>query len=154
MRFLARAHQMPARLIVGAFVLNSGLSKLKDDQGTADYIHGTAKTAYPFLGSQDPRKFTRTLGTVEVALGGALMAPFVPTAVAGAGLTAFAGGLTGLYLRLPGMHEKKSLRPTQDGIPLAKDTWLVGVGATLLLEELARSREQGRGRGRGRRRCH
>ncbi|QFG26560.1 hypothetical protein [Actinomadura sp. WMMB 499] len=152
MRFLARAHQMPARLVVGAFILNSGLSKLKGDQGTADYIHGTAKTAYPFLASQDPQKFTRTLGTAEVALGGALMAPFVPTVLAGAGLTAFAGGLTGLYLRLPGMREKGSIRPSQDGVPLAKDTWLMGLGATLVLEEVARSREGGRGR-RGHRRC-
>ncbi|MEV5830406.1 hypothetical protein AB0L25_33055 [Spirillospora sp. NPDC052242] len=148
MRFLARAHQMPARLVVGAFILNSGLSKLKGDPGTADYIHGTAKTAYPFLASKDPQQFTRMLGTAEAALGGALMAPFVPTVLAGAALTAFAGGLTGLYLRLPGMHEKGSIRPTQDGIPLAKDTWLAGIGATLVLEELTRTAEDGRGRRR------
>ncbi|OLT28093.1 hypothetical protein BJF79_41855 [Actinomadura sp. CNU-125] len=142
MRFLARAHQMPVRLIVGAFIVNSGLSKLKGDQGTADYIHGTAKTAYPFLESQDPQKFTRTLGTAEVALGSALMAPFVPTVLAGAGLTGFAGALTGLYLRLPGMREKGSIRPTQEGTPLVKDTWLVGIGATLVLEELSRTNEK------------
>ncbi|MFD0905591.1 hypothetical protein [Actinomadura sediminis] len=148
MRFLARAHQMPARLVVGAFILNSGLSKLKGDPGTADYIHGTAKTAYPFLESQDPQKFTRMLGTAEVALGGALLAPFVPTVFAGAALTAFAGGLTGLYLRLPGMREEGGIRPTQDGIPLAKDTWLAGIGATLVLEELSRTGENRCGRRR------
>ncbi|MBO2464046.1 hypothetical protein [Actinomadura violacea] len=144
MRFLARAHQMPVRLIVGAFVLNSGLSKLKGDEGTADYIHGTAKTAYPFLESQDKGEFTRNLGAAEVALGAALITPLVPTLVAGAALTAFAGGLTGLYLRLPGMRE--GLRPTQQGIPLAKDSWLFGIGASLVLEELARAREQRRTR--------
>jgi hypothetical protein len=140
MRFLARPHQMPVRLIVGAFVLNSGLSKLKGDEGTADYIHGTAKTAYPFLEAQDKGEFTRKLGAAEVALGGALIIPLVPTLLAGAALTAFAGGLTGLYLRLPGMRE--GLRPTQQGIPLAKDSWLFGIGASLVLEELSRAREE------------
>ncbi|MFB4296586.1 hypothetical protein [Actinomadura sp. NTSP31] len=144
MRFLARAHQMPVRLIVGAFVLNSGLSKLKGDEGTAEYIHGTATAAYPFLEAQDKNDFTRKLGTAEVALGAALITPLVPTMLAGAGLTAFAGGLLGLYLRLPGMRE--GLRPTQQGIPLAKDSWLAGIGATLVLEELSRAREERRGR--------
>ncbi|GAA2143520.1 hypothetical protein [Actinomadura napierensis] len=142
MRFLARAHQMPVRLIVGAFVLNSGLSKLKGDEGTAEYIHGTATTAYPFLESQDKNDFTRKLGTAEVALGAALITPLVPTVLAGAGLTAFAGGLLGLYLRLPGMRE--GMRPTQQGIPLAKDSWLAGIGATLVLEELSRARAERR----------
>ncbi|MDL4817097.1 hypothetical protein [Actinomadura opuntiae] len=144
MRFLARAHQMPVRLIVGAFVLNSGLSKLKGDEGTADYIHGTAKTAYPFLEAQDKNDFTRKLGTAEVALGTALITPLVPTMLAGAALTAFAGGLLGLYVRIPGMRE--GLRPTQQGIPLAKDSWLAGIGATLVLEELSRAREERRTR--------
>ncbi|MWA05326.1 hypothetical protein F8568_034185 [Actinomadura sp. LD22] len=146
MRFLARAHQMPVRLAVGAFVLNSGLSKLKGDEGTAEYIHGTAKTAYPFLESQDKAAFTRTLGTAEVALGTALVTPLVPTLLVGAALTAFATGLAGLYLRLPGMRE--GLRPTQQGVVLAKDTWLLGIGATLVLEELSRAREERRGRRR------
>ncbi|GAA4225690.1 hypothetical protein GCM10022254_08150 [Actinomadura meridiana] len=142
MRFLARGHQMPARLIVGAFVLNSGLSKLKGGDEVAEQTHGTATAAYPFLGSQDPRSFTRSLGTVEVALGAALMIPVVPSLVAGAALTAFSGGLAGLYLRLPGMREPGGLRPTQQGIPLAKDSWLLGIGSALVLEELARSREE------------
>ncbi|HEY8482648.1 MAG TPA: hypothetical protein VIL71_22745 [Spirillospora sp.] len=146
MRILARAHQMPVRLAVGAFVLNSGLSKLKGDEEAAEQTHGMATTAYPFLESQHPVTFTRTLGWFETALGAALIAPVVPTAVVGAALTGFAGGLIGLYLRLPGMREPGSLRPTRQGIALAKDSWLAGVGTTLVLEELIRTRTESRGR--------
>lgn len=131
---------MPVRLIVGAFVLNSGLSKLQGGDDVAEQIHGMAKTAYPFLGSRDAAEFTRLLGTAEVALATALMVPLVPSAVAGAALTAFSGGLTGLYLRMPGMREPGGIRPTQEGTALAKDTWLVGIGSALVLEEIGRSR--------------
>ena len=60
----------------------------------------------------------------------------VPSLAAGAALTAFAGGLVGLYLRTPGMREEGSLRPTQAGIGLAKDVWLLGIGLSLVLEEI------------------
>ncbi|WP_371944262.1 MauE/DoxX family redox-associated membrane protein [Actinomadura chokoriensis] len=137
---------MPVRLAVGAFVLNSGLSKLQALDESAEQTHGMAKTAYPFLGSQDARTFTRTLGTTEIALGAALLAPFVPSLVAGAALTAFSAGLTGLYLRLPGMRQEGGIRPTQQGTALAKDTWLVGAGLTLVLDELIRPRAERRRR--------
>lgn len=140
MRILARAHQLPVRLIVGAFMLNSGLSKLKGDDEAAEQTHGMAKTAYPFLESRHPVEFTRDLGRFETALGAALLAPVVPSALVGAALTGFAGGLIGLYLRVPGMREPGSLRPTQQGIGLAKDSWLVGIGAALVIEELTRAR--------------
>ncbi|WP_067467690.1 hypothetical protein [Actinomadura macra] len=142
MRISARAHQLPVRLTVGAFVLNSGLSKLRSEEEGAEGTHGMATTAYPFLGSLDPQEFTRKLGMAEVALGAALLVPIVPSLLAGAALTAFAGGLTGLYLRTPGMREEGGLRPTQQGIPLAKDSWLVGIGASLVLEELGRARAE------------
>ncbi|WP_371953669.1 hypothetical protein [Actinomadura monticuli] len=138
---------MPVRLAVGAFVLNSGLTKLQALDESAEQTHGLAKTAYPFLGSQDPRTFTRTLARSEVALGGALVAPFVPSLVAGAALTAFSAGLAGLYLRVPGMRQEGGIRPTQQGVPLAKDFWLVGAGLSLVLDELTCPR------GRRRRRC-
>ncbi|XRQ14668.1 hypothetical protein ACN3XK_28495 [Actinomadura welshii] len=146
MRFLARAHQLPVRIIVGAFVLNSGLSKLKSGDEAAEPTHGMAKTAYPILESQSPQDFTRNLGRFEVALGTALMVPLVPSALAGAALTAFSAGLTGLYLRVPGMREPGGLRPTEQGIGLAKDSWLVGIGTALVLEELGRARAERRAR--------
>ncbi|MFG2591115.1 hypothetical protein [Streptomyces sp. NPDC048438] len=116
------------RLLIGAFILNSGLSKLKADEDTAQGLHGMACTAYPFLKKLEAGRFTRLLACAEIAVSGALLAPFVPTRLAGAVLTGFSGGLVGLYLRVPGMRQEGSLRPTQDGIALAKDTWMLGIG--------------------------
>jgi hypothetical protein len=84
----------------------------------------------------DPEQFTSLLSKSEIAIGALLLAPFAPTLLAGAALTAFSGGLLGLYLRTPGMREEGSLRPTQQGIPLAKDVWMLGIGATLIVDAL------------------
>src|SRR3712207_3620193 len=65
-----------------------------------------------------------------------LLTPFVPTFTAGAVLTAFSGGLLGLYLRTPGMRKPGSLAPTQEGLALAKDSWLVGIGIGLITRGL------------------
>jgi hypothetical protein len=120
------------RLATGAFILNSGLGKLKADEATAQGLHGMACTAYPFLDKFEAERFTRLLACTEITVGGALLAPFVPTRLAGLLLTAFSAGLVGLYLRTPGMHEPGSPRPTQDGIALAKDTWMLGIGLGFL----------------------
>ncbi|MEU5213137.1 hypothetical protein [Streptomyces sp. NPDC020742] len=129
---LPEAHEVAPRLTAGAFILNAGLSMLRADQATAEGLHGMASTAYPFLRNVPAERFTRLLACSEIAVGGALLAPFVPTRLAGLALTGFSGGLVGLYLRLPGMRESGSLRPTQDGIVLAKDSWLLGIGLGLL----------------------
>jgi hypothetical protein len=136
MKFATRAHQIPLRLATGVFCLNSGLGKREADEPTATGVHGMASGAYPFLAKQDPRRFIRLLSKAEIALGAALLIPAVPSLVAGAALTAFAGGLVGLYLRTPGMREEGRLRPTQQGITLAKDVWLLGIGLSMVLEEL------------------
>ncbi|MFD7532855.1 MULTISPECIES: hypothetical protein [unclassified Streptomyces] len=123
---------VPPRLATGAFILNSGLGKLKADAETAQGVHGMACVAYPFLKKIEPERFTRLLAWSEIAVGGTLLAPFVPTRLAGLALTGFSGGLVGLYLRVPGMREPGSLRPTQNGIPLAKDFWMLGIGLGFL----------------------
>ncbi len=64
--------------------------------------------------------------------------PVVPTALAGAGLTAFSAGLLGLYLRTPGMREEGGLRPTQEGTALAKDTWMLGIGVGFVVDGIQR----------------
>ncbi|GIH91320.1 hypothetical protein ACFFMN_09985 [Planobispora siamensis] len=138
MRFLARLHQMPARIAAGAIILNSGLTKASADKETAAQLHGMASGTYPFLKDMDPEDFTRTLSRAEIALGAALMIPVVPSALVGAALTAFSGGLMGLYLKTPGMREEGSLRPTHQGLGVAKDVWLLGIGTSLVLEGLLR----------------
>lgn len=136
MRITVRPHQLPARLAAGAFILNAGLTMAAGDRRNAITIHRMAAKAYPFLGDLDPEEFTRWLSRAEVAVGAALLIPVVPSLPAGAALTAFAAGLVGLYLRTPGLREEGGLRPTQEGIVVAKDVWLLGIGAGLVAEEL------------------
>ncbi|QYC43865.1 hypothetical protein Nocox_31420 [Nonomuraea coxensis DSM 45129] len=138
MRIFARAHQLPPRLAVAAYMLHSGADMAGADEERAAGLHGMAAGAYPFLGSMEPMCFIRLLSRAELALGAALALPFVPSLLAGAALTGFAGGLVGLYLLTPGMRREGSLRPTQQGIGVAKDVWLLGIGLGLVLEELAR----------------
>ena len=129
-----KIRQLPVRLAVGSYVINSGLSKWNADETTAKELHGFAAGTYPFLAKLDAQLFVNALAATEMAVGAAVFVPFVPSVVAGTALTAFSGGLLGLYLRTPGMHEEGSLRPTQQGIPLAKDVWLAGIGASLILD--------------------
>jgi hypothetical protein len=124
--------EIAPRISAGAFILNSGLSKRGADAETAAGMHGFAAGTYPFLKSVPPQKFVQGLATSEIALGALLLTPFVPTAVAGAALTVFSGGLLGLYLKTPGMRKPGSLAPTEQGLPIAKDVWLLGIGVGLL----------------------
>jgi hypothetical protein len=124
--------EIAPRISAGAFILNSGLGKRKVPAEAAAGMHGFATGTYPFLKSVPPEQFVKGLSTAEILIGGALLTPFVPTAVAGALLTGFSGGLLGLYLKTPGMRKPGSLAPTQEGLALAKDSWLVGIGIGLL----------------------
>ncbi|MEU8569007.1 hypothetical protein AB0C51_11705 [Streptomyces pathocidini] len=136
-RFAARqARQLPLRWSVGAFLLNSGLSKVDADEELAEQLHGFAVGTYPFLSSFEPKQFVSLLSKAELALAAALLVPVVPAAVAGAGLTAFSLGTVGLYLRTPGMRQEGSLKWTDQGLPLAKDAWMVGIGLSLLADGL------------------
>jgi hypothetical protein len=133
MSLAAKLRRAPTRAAAGAFILNSGLGKLKADEATAGGIHGMATGAYPFLGKLSPTVFTKALAFSEVAVGAALLLPIVPAGLAGIALTSFAGGLIGLYIRTPGLHDSK-MRPTQDGTAIAKDIWMVGIGIGLVVD--------------------
>lgn len=124
------------RLSAGAFILNSGLGKRAADEATAAGLHGFASSTYPFLKDVPPAQFVQGLAAVEIGIGAALLTPFVPTAVAGALLTGFSGGLLGLYLNTPGMRKEGSLAPTPEGLAIAKDVWLLGIGVGLLTRGL------------------
>jgi uncharacterized membrane protein YphA (DoxX/SURF4 family) len=127
---------VPSRVATGIFILNSGTEKWKGDEEAAQTYHGMAATAFPFLKGIPPRRFLRLLSISELAVGSVLVAPFVPTAVAGAVLTGFSSGLVGLYLRYPGMRKPHSIFPTQSGVPLFKDLWLLGIGTSLLTDAI------------------
>ena len=136
MRFSIKARHIPGRLVTGSFILNSGITKLSADERAAATLHGMATGSYPALKRVDYRLFTKLLAGGEIAIGAALLLPVVPTAAAAAGLAAFSAGLLGLYLRTPGMRQQNSLRPTESGIALAKDVWMFGIAAGLLIDEL------------------
>lgn len=128
------------RLATGAFILNSGLGKAKADEARAKGLHGMAAGTYPFLGKVEPTTFAKVLAGGEIALGAALLAPVVPTAVAGAALTAFSAGLVGLYLRTPGLRKEGSLAPSENGIGIAKDVWMLGIGLGFVTDAIAERR--------------
>jgi hypothetical protein len=126
-------------MATGAFILNSGVGKLSADEETAAQLHGFAVGTYPFLAKLKPKDFARLLAVSEIALGSTLLLPFVPSIVAGAGLAAFSGGLLGMYIKTPGMRKEGTPFPTQQGIPLAKDVWMMGIGLGLVIDDLTSS---------------
>ncbi|WP_295629550.1 hypothetical protein [uncultured Corynebacterium sp.] len=130
---MPNAAQYAARFFPGLIFLNSGLGKRNLDAETAAGMQGFAATGIPALSKLDAPTFGKLLSTGEIATGAALLTPFVPNRVAGAALTAFGAGFMAMYLRAPGQRQEGSIAPTQEGMSLAKDSWLLGVGAALLL---------------------
>lgn len=125
---------VPLRVVTGAYILNSGVNKLKAGEEDQEQMHGWASSVYPFLGELKPNEFSKLLGYGEIGLGAALLLPTVPSAVAGGALAAFGAGLMGMYFKSPGMTQDDGIRPTAEGTGLAKDVWLVGAGLTLAMQ--------------------
>jgi hypothetical protein len=129
-----RLSHIPLRLATGAFILNSGLGKTSLDEGSAGYLQAMASRAFPQLSQLEAQQFGKVLAACEIGLGAALLAPFVPSRVAGLGLLAFSSGMMTMYLRTPELTMEDGIRPTQDGVALAKDSWMVGIALSLLLD--------------------
>jgi hypothetical protein len=143
MNLALKASQAPTRIAAGAFILNSGLSKLRAKPDEAEHLHAMAKSAYPIVDRVSPETFTRVLSLGEIGLGATLLTPFAPSWLAGAGLTGFSSALLGIYARTPGMHEEHGPRPTPEGLPLAKDVWLASIGVSILLRAASKIRLPG-----------
>jgi hypothetical protein len=129
-----KIRHLPGRMAAGAFILNSGIDKLEADDDTAKRLHSTASEVYPFVADMDPRSFTKALAAAEVALGGSLLLPFMPSWLVGLALAGFSGGLVNLYLRMPGKTREGSFRPTSDGMAMAKDVWMLGIALGIVLD--------------------
>lgn len=125
---------IPLRAATGAFILNSGMGKLKLDRESAAGMQQMAAGAIPQVGKLDSEQFGKYLSYAETALGAALLAPFVPGRLAGIGLTAFSAGLLAIYFKTPGMTQEDGVRPTQEGTSVAKDVWMLGIGLSLILD--------------------
>ena len=128
---------VPVRLATGAVILDQGLLKRNADEDTVKWLHGQAVHAFPQFADMEPKAFVQLLSTCEIALGIALLGiGFVPSSLAGLGLGIFGGSLTRLYLRSPGTRREGSIAPSQQGVGLAKDSWMLAIGAALVLDAL------------------
>ena len=132
--------QIPLRLTTGAFILNSGLNKRNLDADSAAGLQAMAANAFPQVAEMEPEKFGKLLSAAEIGVGATLLAPFIPARVAGLALGAFSGGMIAMYLKTPGMTEEDGIRPTQQGTGLAKDFWMAGIAASLLMAKKARTK--------------
>jgi uncharacterized membrane protein YphA (DoxX/SURF4 family) len=134
MTLSAKLRRAPLRAVTGAYILNSGVGKLSADDQTSQALHGMASGTYPFLGKVQPKMFSKGLAVGEITVGTVLLLPVVSPVVAGAALAGFSGALLKLYWNTPGMHEDGSPRPTQQGIAVSKDVWMLGIGAGLIAD--------------------
>ncbi len=90
-----------------------------------------AASGVPAVAKLDPKTFGKLISYSETALGATLLTPFIPSRLAGAGLTAFGANLMTMYFRNPDMHDS-AFRPTQDGQQLANNIVILGAGLALL----------------------
>jgi hypothetical protein len=141
---LPAPRDLPTRLATGAYILHAGLGKWNTPPERAAGLHGMATGAYPFLGKLPPERFVKALSAAEIATGSVLLAPFVSNRKAGLALTAFSGGLMGMYWRTPAMHEPGSVWPTQAGMAVSKDVWMLGIGLGLLIDRRTRKKKKAR----------
>ncbi len=131
-----KLRNIPTRLAAGSFILHSGIEKWSGGPETAAGMHGMAAGAFPVLKGLKPTEFLKILSVGEIAVGTALLAPVVSPGVAGAALTGFSGALVALYLRTDALHKPGSVWPTQAGIGVSKDVWMLGIGVGLLADAL------------------
>lgn len=130
-----RLRDVPTRVSTGGYILHAGLEKWTGDETRAQAVHGTAAGTYPFLASIEPKRFLKLLAAAEIATGVALLAPAVSNRIAGTALTAFTGGLLGMYWRTPALRKPGSIWPTPTGMAVSKDVWMLGIGLSLLADD-------------------
>lgn len=129
------------RLVSGAFILNTGIGKLHLPPEQAAGLQESAQRAIPQISHLTAEQFGKYLSYSEIGLGGFVLAPFVPTRLAGVALAAFSGGLLLTYLKTPGMTQPNSIRPTPAGTAMAKDFWLAGIAVALIFHRSRRAKE-------------
>jgi len=135
-RLPVKARHLPGRITTGAYILHAGLDKWRADENRAKAVHGMAAGAFPMLNRGPPTRFLRLLAASEIAVGTALIAPAVPNALAGAALTGFSGSLITMYARTPALRKPGSIWPSQAGVAVSKDIWMLGIGLGLVADAL------------------
>jgi uncharacterized membrane protein YphA (DoxX/SURF4 family) len=135
-----KARDLPGRITTGAYILHSGLDKWRAEESRAKALHGMAAGAFPVLNRIPPTRFLRLLAASEIAVGTALLVPIVPNALAGAALTSFSGSLVTMYARTPALRKPGSIWPSQTGVAVSKDIWMLGIGLGLVADALTTDR--------------
>lgn len=123
------------RAIPGAFILNSGFGKLQMDDDTITYLRGEAAKGMPMFADMEPAQFRKLLGYGEITVGAALLLPFIPNRLAGLALGGFSAGLLSIYLSDPAKTEEDGIRPSGEGLSMAKDSWLAAIAIALILDK-------------------
>lgn len=137
--------EAPLRLASGGFILQQALAKRDLPAEGAQGLHEFAKAAeLPLIDDLESEEFIDLLSMGEAAVGGLLLAPFVPRRIAGLALMGFSGLLLRLYWKAPGQRQPGSITPTPDGLPLAKDLWLFAIGLALFVAGSRRKEREGR----------
>lgn len=131
-----RLSHVPLRLATGAFILNSGLGKRGLPREAAAGLQEMASAAIPQASNLAPENFGKAVSAGEIVLGGLLLAPFVSPLKSGLALSAFSAGLLQMYRKTPGMTEADGIRPTPDGLSVAKDVWMLSIGLALVADGL------------------
>lgn len=131
---------IPLRLTTGAYILNSGLNKRNLDAESAAGLQHLAGNAFPQVLDIEPVRFGKLLCAAEITLGLALLTPFVPSRLAGLALGAFSGGMMRMYLKTPDFTEDDGIRPSAAGTPFAKDVWMLGIAAALVLDTKSKTK--------------
>ena len=120
------------RGVTGAFVLNSGLGKRDLPTEAAQGLQGFASTGVPQVNQLDPDASGPFVASSEIGIGTALLTPFVPRKLAGAGLGAFSAGLMAMYFRNPSMTRPDGVRPSDEGMSLSKDVFMLAIAGALV----------------------
>lgn len=123
------------RAVPGAYLLQSGYGKLSMDEEAAKGLQQFAASGVPQFADWDAKTFVKFVAGTELALGAALLTPFVNKRLAGAGLLAFSAGLLTMYYRNPQMTLEDGFRPSPEGIALSKDNFLAAIGAALVTQK-------------------
>ncbi|MCP3425470.1 hypothetical protein NBM05_05410 [Rothia sp. AR01] len=130
------------RGIPGAFILNSGISKLELDADSAGYLQSMAANAFPAVKDLDAATFGKALAYSEMAVGATLLTPIFPNRLAGLALGAFSAGMLTMYFRTEDMTLDDGVRPSQSGTPVAKDSWLAAIALALLIQGKGKKRKK------------
>jgi hypothetical protein len=133
-----RLNHIPLRLSTGGFILNAGWGKRHLDKDGAAGLQAMAARVIPPVSRIDAEKFAKMLSYTEMTLGAALLTPFLPSRLVGIGLGIFSGSLFTMYLKTPGMTLEDGIRPSPQGTALAKDIWMLGIAAALVLDRKPR----------------